>query len=141
MQLDFDVEGFFAEPMGHMHSASIIIIVIYYLPAPGTCPAQHRPDGTRLLGRTVLPEPTDPRHPPSLLFLPRYQHHAPCPSLFSSAPTGPSCCSEAQPPFWWLEKTAVLLEDIRFLMHFLQTLISQTLLALDAGGLLKHAIN
>lgn len=38
-------------------------------------------------------------------------------------------------------KTAVLLEDIKFLMHFLQTLISQTLLAQDAGGLLKHAIN
>lgn len=38
-------------------------------------------------------------------------------------------------------QTDALLEDIRFLMHFLQTLISQTILAQDVGGLLKYAIN
>lgn len=38
-------------------------------------------------------------------------------------------------------KTDVLLEDIRILMYFLQTLISQTILTQDVGGLLKYAIN
>lgn len=38
-------------------------------------------------------------------------------------------------------KTDVLLEDIRFLMHFLQTLISQTVLAQYVEGLLKYATN
>jgi len=101
--------------------------------APGQAPCSQCQQTTGT--DQTFPLPSHKRHIP---LHPEPRQHA-RPSLLSPLTPEPLPLVIASPSV--AGKTDVLLEDIRFLMHFLQTLISQTMLAQDVGGLLKYTIN
>lgn len=112
-----------------MHSAFVIITVIYYLPLSRTVlstalcsAATHRPTPRHCAPRGASTELT----PTFCKGIPPFSADHHCVGV-----TSPSVGGE----------TDVLLEDIRFLMRCLQTLISPTILSQDAQGSLGYGVN
>lgn len=130
-----------------MHNAFIIIIVIYYLPKPRTCQALRRhcatwPQATTAPGQALYSDGCWTLTKPC----PRWDASttAPAPAAkgsFLLPLLTPELLRLVMPSLLVDEKTDVLLEDIRFLVHFIQNLISQTILIQDARGLHEYDIN